>query len=276
MWSRLAFAFRRAVFSQPLGMTLAALAHSFERRRPVTTTTLEHPIDRRYGTDTGGVISATTLRTGAAADIHNFGYVSSQPSIVRTALQTIPDLADAVFVDMGCGKGRVLVVASEHPFRRIVGVELSPELCRIARANAARVAAQYPGRTPIEVVESDVLGFELPPGKLVIYIYNSFFPRMMKAVAEKIAHRISAEPMFVVYYNPASAMAFDRQSELSRYLAGCFDCDDEEAGFSSWRTDSVIIWQGGAQRLAPLEGASAPVRVTAGGAGGEVMRGDRG
>src|SRR5713101_6823082 len=41
------------------------------------------------------------------------------------------------FVDIGCGKGRILLSALALPFRRIVGVEFSPVLCRIAEKNVA-------------------------------------------------------------------------------------------------------------------------------------------
>lgn len=42
---------------------------------------------------------------------------------------------ELTFVDLGAGKGRAMLLASELPFRRIVGVEFSPELCDVARRN---------------------------------------------------------------------------------------------------------------------------------------------
>lgn len=33
-----------------------------------------------------------------------------------------------VFVDFGCGKGRVVHQAAKRPFRRVIGVEISPDL----------------------------------------------------------------------------------------------------------------------------------------------------
>lgn len=40
-----------------------------------------------------------------------------------------------LFIDFGCGKGRVLLVAAMQPVRRVIGVELSSELSVIARRN---------------------------------------------------------------------------------------------------------------------------------------------
>jgi tRNA1(Val) A37 N6-methylase TrmN6 len=72
---------------------------------------------------------------------------------MRRAIQSCPDLSKASFVDLGCGKGLPLVVATEYPFQRVLGVELAPELCVVARHNAERLKTLHPERTPIEIVE---------------------------------------------------------------------------------------------------------------------------
>ena len=45
------------------------------------------------------------------------------------------------FVDYGSGKGRVLMLAAAYPFRRILGVEFSESLDRVARDNIATLGA---------------------------------------------------------------------------------------------------------------------------------------
>ena len=52
------------------------------------------------------------------------------------------DKEQLVFVDLGSGKGRTLLLASEYPFRRIVGVELSPKLHRIAKTNVEKFRSE--------------------------------------------------------------------------------------------------------------------------------------
>ena len=52
----------------------------------------------------------------------------------RRALGMIDvDPATDVFVDYGCGKGRVVVLAARRKFQRVIGVELSAELADAAR-----------------------------------------------------------------------------------------------------------------------------------------------
>ncbi len=55
----------------------------------------------------------------------------SQEAVAQTMLQ------DFTFIDLGSGKGRVLLMASEYPFQKIIGVEFMPELHRAAQKNIA-------------------------------------------------------------------------------------------------------------------------------------------
>lgn len=93
--------------------------------------------------------------------------------------------AETVFVDYGSGAGRAVVLASEFPFKAVVGVELSPALH--ARAQAAVAATRADARrAPISLVCGDVLEFPPPPDPLVIYLYNPFGPRAMPRVVAGI------------------------------------------------------------------------------------------
>ena len=60
---------------------------------------------------------------------------------------------DLTFIDLGSGKGRAVLLASLYPFRRLIGVEFSPELTEVARLNVQAVSscrAALPGhRTPL-------------------------------------------------------------------------------------------------------------------------------
>src|SRR5271156_2273668 len=66
-----------------------------------------HPIDRIYGIDTSGVVQVGDIHPDKSLQSLIFAYVGSQPSLVRRAVSTLGDITDYVFVDLGCGKGRV-------------------------------------------------------------------------------------------------------------------------------------------------------------------------
>jgi SAM-dependent methyltransferase len=93
--------------------------------------------DCRLGIWTAGLIPIETL-VEVWEGCHDYAPTSFRA--FRAFMQSVPVEPDRdVFVDVGCGKGRVLVMAAQFPFRRVIGVEVSPTLAAAAAANVARV-----------------------------------------------------------------------------------------------------------------------------------------
>ena len=86
--------------------------------------------------------------------------------------RVVVDPATTTFVDLGCGKGRVVLAAAQRPFRRVVGVEISTELAAIARANVDAYRPPPPLLAPIEIVRADVTEIDLPDGDLLVHLYH--------------------------------------------------------------------------------------------------------
>ncbi|NOT28324.1 MAG: class I SAM-dependent methyltransferase [Acidobacteria bacterium] len=134
----------------------------------------QHPFDLTLGVDTSGANEANALGVDPDLAAHSSPYGGSQPSILRRCLAALPDPAQYVFVDLGCGKGRPLLVASEFPFERVVGVEMAPHLAEIARRNAAIVSRGGVQQAPIEVEVGDATTAEAPAVRVVYFLYNPF------------------------------------------------------------------------------------------------------
>ncbi len=63
-------------------------------------------------------------------------YQPTDPALFQEIMASLPiEFEQFAFVDLGSGKGRTLLMASEYPFKRIVGVELIAELHRAAEEN---------------------------------------------------------------------------------------------------------------------------------------------
>lgn len=227
-----------------------------------------HPFDRQYGTDTSGILQ---IDHDPAGD-HMPVYGGSQPSPLRAALSTLPDLDRCTFVDLGCGKGRPLLVATEFPFRDIVGVEVSAELAEVARQNAEIMTARHPERTRLRVVVGDVTDFEFPTGDLVLFTYHSFGMELSRRVLRRIEAALSREPtarLFFVLYNPVNGALFDASPALSRRFARMLSYAPEERGFGPDLSDAVVVWQGGAVPAVPSP-PTARIRITQPGARAEL------
>jgi SAM-dependent methyltransferase len=225
-----------------------------------------HPFDRIHGTQTSGYVSADQLPAGEAARAHAVFYAGSQPSVVREGLKALPPVETCTFVDLGCGKGRPLLVASEFPFRDILGVELSPDLATVAERNAAIIAERYPKRPPVRIAIGDASCFPIPSGDVVLFLYNPFGAELIAHVVQSVeaALRTESRSIYVVYYNPTAAHCFDASPLLTRRFARQIPCAAEELGYGPDESDPVIIWQGGAAPPALVAANARLVTVSSG------------
>jgi len=177
-----------------------------------------HPFDERFGVETSGLIYE--LPSGHQHDLHNNGYFAVAPSVFHAIMRAMVeqlhlDLQRFRFVDLGSGKGRALLLASDYPFREIIGVELSPELDRIARSNIARYSEAKGGllpETPVISMQGDATDFSWPRGPLIVYMWNAFTQPVMERVFRNLESSLNEEPreLYVVYVHP----------ELESMLAG--------------------------------------------------------
>ena len=226
---------------------------------------LVHPFDVEHGTDTSGFVSVDDLDQleHEAVRVHARPYAGSQPSIVRTALTTLLPLDSFTFVDLGCGKGRPLLVASEFSFREIVGVELSAPLATIARHNAELIKRRFPRRPPIKIVLGDAARFQLPAGNLVLFLYNPFDDAAIGDLVDTVNAALTTAPrtIYVVYYNPVVGHRFDASPTLQRYFAATLPYAINELGYGPDAEDPIVIWQGGIARDSIGGAADARIEV---------------
>ena len=118
----------------------------------------------------------------------------------RAVLRNLPvkGLSEYTFVDLGSGKGKMLFVAAEYPFRRVVGVEFSIALHKLAQRNIAQFR---PRRRPSPVLESvlaNAAEYDFPAGKLVVYLFNPFGPDILGRVLDNLERSLECEPRHVV------------------------------------------------------------------------------
>jgi SAM-dependent methyltransferase len=245
-----------------------ALIAYYEHKTSTNNWDREHPYDRAHGVRTSGMLPGFLLRPGEPMDAPTTIYSAAQPSILRQALATIPDPQHCHFLDLGCGKGRPLLVATEFRFAAIIGVELSPTLSRIARRNADVFSRVHPDRTPIAVVLGDALAHELPAEKLVIFLYNPFHSPLIAQLLRRIESSLEAisRELYIVYYNPVWADVFDASPALERRFAAQLPYDQSEIGYGPDESDLVVVWQNrGNPHPCPLGARTASISIISSG-----------
>ncbi|AUX45966.1 uncharacterized protein SOCE26_074680 [Sorangium cellulosum] len=140
-------------------------------------------------------------------------YFPSIPEVFDSVMQTLKIRAEEyAFVDVGCGKGRVLIMAAQLPFRRVLGVESSTATASIARTNVGVAAGRSSLRAPVDVLTCNALSFDFPPVDLLIYLYNPF--SKLDAYVEFLGNlevSLKAHPrkVVLVYTCPEHVRAFE-------------------------------------------------------------------
>jgi len=166
---------------------------------------INEAFDRRHGTDTASEVSLESAGVPQNdATRGNNIYRPLWEGEFRRALASISiDFAGYTFVDIGSGKGKLLLLASEYPFHAIIGVEYAPLLNEIAIRNIETFSSKLQRCYSITSVASDALEYELPPGPIVCFIFNSFDDATMERALRRISSAVSerAEPGYVLYAN---------------------------------------------------------------------------
>ena len=133
-------------------------------------------------------------------------YQPTEPALFREMMASLPiEFDQFTFVDLGSGKGRTLLMASEYPFRKIVGVELIAELHRAAEENIRLYRSATQRCSQIEAVCADACEFVLPATPLVLYLFHPLPEVGLQRVLRNLERSLeqSPRPGWIVYHNPA-------------------------------------------------------------------------
>ncbi|GAO34880.1 hypothetical protein SCT_0260 [Sulfuricella sp. T08] len=164
---------------------------------------IDRRFDRKYGVDTSGLIGVKGLDVTSEQKDSGIHYEPTPVPALRAILDSLPvDHSKFTFIDYGSGKGRVLLLASEYPYQRIIGVEFANSLHTIARANIARWNSRKQKCADIASVCMDARDFQLPDDPLVIFFFTPFLSPVIDRVVENIqeSFRIKPRPIRIVYY----------------------------------------------------------------------------
>ena len=170
--------------------------------------------DREHGTDTAGTLTGHELGPRVTRGGHLVTrYQTTSSAAIRRLLDRLDiDHAQFTFVDLGCGKGKPLLIAAGYPFRRLIGVDISAVCIAVARANVERCGPKRIDPARVELLTMDVEDFVFPLEPLVVYLYNAFPVGLLERVVANLEASLRRAPreIVVVYVNPQAMVAFAR------------------------------------------------------------------
>jgi SAM-dependent methyltransferase len=135
-------------------------------------------------------------------------YQPTEPALFREMMATMSsleiDFRDFTFIDVGSGKGRVLLMAADYPFHRVLGVELLPALHRVAQANLRAYKSESQRCFALETVAADARGFAFPVAPIVLYLFNPLPEAALIEMMANLERSLDENPrtVYVLYHNP--------------------------------------------------------------------------
>jgi SAM-dependent methyltransferase len=179
--------------------------------RKLTGRRIVDEFDRRNGTDTSGEESLWKFKIDSPSARFGRKY---QPSTEQELAEAIRFLGvkpgEMNFIDLGCGKGRTLLVAASLGFQRVIGVEFADELAVTARKNLEKLEIANGA-----VIQGDAGEFHFPDADLVLYLYNPFSEEVMRKVVLNLRD-CGAKKLFVIYKVPECTALLDWGGFLTR------------------------------------------------------------
>jgi tRNA G46 methylase TrmB len=174
---------------------------------------LDKRFDRRFAVDTAGVLILPEVHS----DPRFNGYSPTPHSIFFRLLRQVDvEYSKFTFIDFGCGKGKVLLLAASLPFKQIIGIELSTKLIRVVEKNLN----SYRGKTACQNVRLaciDAREFQIPDERTIFYFYDPFEAELMVRILHNIWQSIAATPreIYILYFIPVHRRLLDESGFLS-------------------------------------------------------------
>lgn len=175
--------------------------------------------DIRYGTNTFRWAALDNLNINSRNIERGVRYGPALARPFRKIMDIIDLPEESVFIDFGSGKGKVILLASEYNFKRIVGIEFAHELCEDAKTNISIYEKKKGVNANFEVLESDAVEYKFKDDENVIFFYNPFDGVILSKVLENLAESLKRNnrKLWIIYQSPAQSDIMEKEDYLKKY-----------------------------------------------------------
>lgn len=180
---------------------------------------VDHHFDIAFGTDTRGVIENESLSDVVSPNLgRGIRYEPSRALPLRRVLRAARVPTDGGFVDLGCGKGRAMMVAALCGFSHLTGVDYSGALCAVAERNLDLLRARTKRKFTSSVIVKDAADYAFTAHDIVVYLFNPFDAVVLAAVLAHLRRSLERHPrtVWIVYHNPVRRGVIDKDGGFAR------------------------------------------------------------
>jgi SAM-dependent methyltransferase len=196
------------------GKLLEFMLDSTPKRRQARYGDIDYDWDNRVDTT-----SATVPWRDRLLGLFHSPYQPTEPMLFREMLGALAiDFSRFTFIDIGSGKGRTLLMASDFPFRRIIGIEIFPDLHRIAEENVRKYENDLQKCLAIEMILEDARQFAFPNEATVLYLFNPLPKPGLSQLISNLEESLSENPrpVHVLYHNPVLEGLLTKSKQLRK------------------------------------------------------------
>ena len=171
--------------------------------------------DIQYGTDTISSIKIKDLKIESNNKTRAEDYEPTQVIPLCKLFKQLMIPNGKVFIDVGCGKGRVLLVASQFGFKELRGIEFSPALRKIATNNCSIYKEKTGISANFLIIESDICDYEIKDED-VFFMFNPFDAHLLTYVLENIKLSLlqRKRQIWIIYRKPVHRSIIDKDTEF--------------------------------------------------------------
>lgn len=170
--------------------------------------------DWRFNVSTHEPLDRFDLDVTDESKMSAWSYVACSPSRFSKVMNMLDiNPSEYTFVDIGSGKGRVLIMAAQRGFKSIIGVEFSMSLHKTALQNIHNYQQlKNHNFAMIQLLNIDAIKFQIPKEPCVLCLFNPFQAPVMEKFLAQLQLQIQDRktPLFVFYIHPTEKLLIEK------------------------------------------------------------------
>ena len=168
--------------------------------------------DLKLGIKTAGNKSLDKCNITHPNKIYGRMYQPTRYRILKRVFKNLPkDLSGFNFIDLGMGKGRALLFASQYNLNKIIGIDFAKDLYTDSCQNLKKFKNKFCDRRSIHYLHcKDITEFTPPNGPNIYFFFDPFKNNLLRKVLEKISkNNNTLKSDLFIYVNPRREFIFN-------------------------------------------------------------------
>jgi SAM-dependent methyltransferase len=159
--------------------------------------------ERKYRLNTTGFEPTEQMNISRPIIDLAYSYMPSNYKLLEHVFNEVNQYDhNQTFLDIGCGKGRAMMVAAHYDFKKITGVEINLDYCTSLSETSIKYQNEF--NCSFEIICGDASEYHIPDDVQTIFFYNPFKEPVMRKVVSNIMSSLSnnKRELYIIYLNP--------------------------------------------------------------------------